>query len=63
MIITTIDPVTGSKIQHPEQHPYVLEGSGYAETKIYFESEETRQHYLNEHRDSQPTETHLSGSY
>ena len=63
MIITTIDPVTGSKIQHPERHPYVLEGSGYAETKIYFESEETRQRYLNEHAENQATETPLSGSY
>jgi hypothetical protein len=46
MIITTIDPVTGQKILHPEKHPFVVEGYGYAQTRIYFESEETRQRYL-----------------
>ena len=46
MIITTIDPITGRKILQPANHPYVVEGHGYAQTRIYFESEETRQRYL-----------------
>lgn len=46
MIITTIDPVSGQKIIDPDEHPFVIEGSGFAETKIYFESEATRQQYL-----------------
>ena len=46
MIITTIDPITGQKILQPENHPYVDEGHGYAQTRIYFESEATRQRYL-----------------
>jgi hypothetical protein len=46
MIVTTIDPVTGNKVPDPEHHPFVVEGSGMAATKIYFESEETRHAYL-----------------
>jgi len=46
VIVTTIDPVTGNKVLDPEHHPFVVEGSGMAATKIYFESEETRQAYL-----------------
>ena len=46
MIVTTIDPVTGNKVSNLEHHPFVVEGSGMAATKIYFESEETRHAYL-----------------
>ena len=46
MIITTIDPITGQKILQPAMHPFVDEGHGYAQTRIYFESEATRQCYL-----------------
>ncbi len=46
MIITTIDPITGQKILQPANHPFVDEGHGYAQTRIYFESETTRQRYL-----------------
>jgi len=46
VIVTTIDPVTGNKVPDPEHHPFVVEGSGMAAMKIYFESEETRHTYL-----------------
>lgn len=49
MIVTTIDPVTGNKVTDLEHHPYVVEGSGVAATKIYFESEKTRKQYLDTH--------------
>jgi|GEM_PF-7106969 len=38
MIVTTIDPVTGNKVTDLEHHPFVVEGSGVAAMKIYFES-------------------------
>jgi hypothetical protein len=46
MIVTTIDPVTGSRVADLEHHPYVIEGSGMAALKIYFESEVSKQAYL-----------------
>lgn len=46
MIVTTIDPVTGTKVTDLEHHPFVVEGSGVAALKIYFESEDTRRAYL-----------------
>ena len=46
MIVTTIDPVTGERVQDLEHHPFVVEGGGAAQTKIFFESEATKQAYL-----------------
>jgi hypothetical protein len=46
MIVTTIDPVTGNRVTDLERHPFVVEGSGVAATKIYFESEDTKRAYL-----------------
>jgi hypothetical protein len=46
MIVTTIDPVTGNKVTDLEHHPFVVEGSGVAAMKIYFESEATKRAYL-----------------
>jgi len=46
VIVTTIDPVTGNKVTDLEHHPFVVEGSGMATLKIYFESEDTRRAYL-----------------
>ena len=46
MIITTRDPITGCSIADPDAHPFVIEGEGPAALKIYFESEATRQAYL-----------------
>jgi len=46
MIVTTIDPVTGNKVTDLEHHPFVVEGSGVAAMKIYFESEDTKRTYM-----------------
>jgi hypothetical protein len=41
-MITTIDPITGQDIDDLEGHPYFVDGN----IVMYFESEETRQAYL-----------------
>lgn len=46
MIVTTTDPISGADVRDPERHPFVIEGEGESAVKIYFESEETRQAYL-----------------
>jgi hypothetical protein len=46
VIVTTIDPITGNRVTDLEHHPFVVEGSGVAAMKIYFESEDTRRAYL-----------------
>ena len=46
MIVSTTDPVTGNDITEPEKHPYVIEGEGDNALKIYFESEQSKQAYL-----------------
>ncbi|GMR07434.1 MAG: hypothetical protein BMS9Abin26_0437 [Gammaproteobacteria bacterium] len=47
MRTTTTDPITLHDVQNPEHHPFVVEGKGKNALKIYFESEETRQEYIN----------------
>jgi len=42
VIVTTIDPMTGNKVTDLEHHPFVVEGSGMATLKNYFESEHNR---------------------
>jgi YHS domain-containing protein len=37
-IVSTIDPITGNKIENTEGHPYIIDGN----VVIYFESEATR---------------------
>lgn len=46
MRISTTDPITLNDVRDPEGHPFVIEGSGEAALKIYFESEETKRAYL-----------------
>ena len=46
MITTTRDPITGHIVSEPEAHPFIIEGEGAAALKIYFESEATKQAYL-----------------
>ncbi len=41
-MITTIDPITGQDIDDLEGRPYIVDGN----IVIYFETEETRQQYL-----------------
>ena len=57
MMTSTRDPITGFNIPDPEHHPFVIEGQGTAALKIYFESEQSKQAYLDaayeEHWDEQ----------
>ena len=46
MRISTTDPITGNDVADPESHPFIIEGNGTNALKIYFESEETMQIYL-----------------
>lgn len=46
MRISTTDPITLHDVPHPEQHPFIVEGSGANALKIYFESEENKRAYL-----------------
>lgn len=46
MRICTRDPISGNEVPNPESHPFILEGNGDNALKIYFESEETKQVYL-----------------
>lgn len=42
----TTDPITGNDVSSPETAPFVVEGTGEDSLKIYFESEQSRQAYL-----------------
>ena len=46
MITTTLDPITLNDVTDIENAPYVIEGEGDGAIKIYFESEENKQAYL-----------------
>ena len=46
IIRTTTDPITLHDVPNPEQHPCVFEGDGDNGIEIYFESEQSRQTYL-----------------
>ena len=46
MRISTTDPITMTDIPDPQNHPFVVEGQGDSALKIYFESEDTKQAYL-----------------
>lgn len=45
-IRTTTDPITLRDVPNPEQHPCLYEGDGENGIEIYFESEATRQMYM-----------------
>ena len=45
MITSTLDPITLNDVTDLENSPYVIEGNDLL--KIYFESEENRQEYIN----------------
>jgi len=46
IIRTTTDPITLQDVHNPEQHPCLYEGDGENGVEIYFESEATKQMYL-----------------
>jgi hypothetical protein len=45
-MISTTDPITLRDVPDTWGRPYVVEGGHYSDITIYFESEETRQAYL-----------------
>ncbi len=46
MRTSTTDPITLHDVPDPAHHPFVIEGEGDDALKIYFESEETKQVYM-----------------
>ena len=46
MNIHTLDPITLNDVTDLETAPYVIEGEGHNAIKIYFESEENKNEYL-----------------
>lgn len=46
MRVATKDPITGNDVADRDAAPFVVEGQGHGTLKIYFESEESKQEYL-----------------
>jgi len=46
MIVLVTDPVTNNIVKNLKTHPYVIHGSGHNITKIYFETENSKNEYL-----------------
>jgi len=46
MITTTLDPISLNDVTDIDNAPYIVEGEGNGALKIYFESEENKQAYL-----------------
>ena len=46
MMTFTRDPITLNDVTNLEEAPFIIEGSGDSRVKIYFESEATKQEYL-----------------
>lgn len=49
MIVLVTDPVTNQLVKNPGAHPFIILGSGHNVTKIYFESEASKNEYLKNH--------------
>lgn len=47
MITSTLDPISMNDVTDTDSAPYVIEGEGDNALKIYFETEENKQEYLN----------------
>ena len=45
--VTTLDPISMQDVSDIENAPYVVEGQGHKEFKIYFENEANKAVYLN----------------
>ncbi|HEY9051731.1 MAG TPA: hypothetical protein VIQ03_09320 [Gammaproteobacteria bacterium] len=50
-IKVTTDPITQQDVPNPEMHPCVYEGDGEDGLEIYFETEQTRDEFLDWKRD------------
>ena len=46
MLVTTRDPMTGREVTDLASAPFIIEGRGDSALKIYFESEQSRQAYI-----------------
>ena len=46
MITSTLDPISMQDVTNLEKAPYVIEGDGDYALKIYFESEQNKQTYM-----------------
>ena len=46
MIVLVTDPITNKMVTDPKKHPFVIQGSGHGTTKIYFESQSSKEEYL-----------------
>ena len=46
MIVLVTDPITNKMVTDPKNHPFVIEGTGRSTTKIYFESQASKEEYL-----------------
>ncbi|MGD8559898.1 MAG: hypothetical protein PVF34_07575 [Gammaproteobacteria bacterium] len=46
MIVLVTDPITNKMVTDPHRHPFVIQGSGHNITKIYFESQRSKEQYL-----------------
>ena len=51
IIRVTTDPMTLHEVPNPEAHPCVYDGDGDNGLEIYFESEQSKQDYLNWNKD------------
>ena len=50
MIVLITDPITNKMVSDPRKHPYIVQGSGRNITKIYFESQLSKEKYLKIHK-------------
>lgn len=63
MRTTTTYPVTGNEVTGTEKAPFVVEGEGEDALKIYFETEASRQDYLDFSAKSASTDESIIDAY
>jgi len=54
MIVLVTDPITNTIVTKPKDHPFLVCGDGRHSTKIYFESEENKERYIQQNSTSFP---------
>ena len=63
MRITTTDPMTGNEVTETDSAPFIIEGKGDDALKIYFESEASRQEYLDFSAENDTTDAGIIDAY
>ncbi len=63
MRVPTTDPMTGNEVTETETAPFVIEGDGDDALKIYFESEASRQDYVDFSAESDTTDDGVVDAY